>query len=236
MKKQVIIFSSLILLSLIFFFIKAYIIYNYPDLSIDKNITNTMYDIRGEKYKFIYWFFVIITEFGHIYFVVLFLILWAIYTKLDYRFFVLALMIILSICFNQIAKDIINRERPDESLRWAKELDESFPSGHSTLTGVIYPSLIYFVLTSNKDKLFKTGYSLIFAIIASLVLLSRLILGVHYFTDVLVGFIDGFMFTCFGILICIYFKKHNILQNSILLYFKKDKNEVKESDENNEEN
>ena len=164
------------------------------------------------------------TEFGHIYFVILFLILWAIYTKLDYRFFVLTLMIILSICFNQIAKDIINRERPDESLRWASEFDESFPSGHSTIAGVIYPSLIYFVLTSNKDKLFKAGYTLIFAIIAALVLLSRLILGVHYFTDILVGFIDGFMFTCFGILICLYFKKHNILQNSILLYFKKEDN------------
>ena len=107
------------------------------------------------------------------------------------------------------------------------------------MTGVIYPSLIYYVLASKKDKLFKVGYSLIFSIIAVLVLLSRIVLGVHYFTDVLIGFINGFMFASIGILISLYFKKHNILQNSVFLYFKKEKTEEVEKEldsEDNEEN
>lgn len=221
MKRNILIFSFIIFLSLIIFITFSAILYNYPALAIDDNILNSMVNSRGNKYGFIYWVFTIFAEFGHTYFVILFLILFAIYTKVDYRFFIILFVLLLAICFNQIAKTIIQRPRPLEELMWASEDEYSFPSGHSNIAGVIYPYLIFLVLESKKDVKFKVGFTLIFNIILFLVLLSRLVLAVHYFSDVLVGLFTGLMFSSIGVLLIYYFRKHHILEKPLFDYFKK---------------
>ncbi len=65
-----------------------------------------------------------------------------------------------------------------------KSDEYSFPSGHATV------ALIFYLILRKKYK----KYSLIFAIIPILVGFSRIYLGVHYISDVICGFIIGYIY------------------------------------------
>ena len=83
-----------------------------------------------------------------------------------------------------IIKNIFTRIRPfrnnkEITLYDTHEFDDySFPSGHAT-----FSFLIYFILNDNQ---FINNY---FIIIPILISLSRVILGVHYISDVLIGIV-----------------------------------------------
>lgn len=97
---------------------------------------------------------------------------------------------------NVIAKPLVARARPyvtmagnGEFMQWYREAgtltesDRSFPSGHTTAAFEMAISMFLVF----KDKKFKW----VFPILAVLVGCSRLYLMVHYFTDVVGGFICG---------------------------------------------
>ena len=96
-----------------------------------------------------------------------------------------------------ITKNIFLRERPIIGQNLLA--DYSFPSGHTFIAISFYGFLLYLVM---KDK--KVGYKklkeglLLFLIIT--IPLSRLILGVHYLTDVLGGITLGLAYLFFLIL------------------------------------
>lgn len=102
---------------------------------------------------------------------------------------------------NTIIKNVIRRPRPTEFML-AVEHSLSFPSGHAMTNTAIYLFLAYYVSTYIDNRRKKLYYT-IAAIMSVLMSLSRVYLGVHYPTDVLAGFLGGYI--CFvGI---IYFLK-----------------------------
>lgn len=101
----------------------------------------------------------------------------------------LILLLILSSLYVLISKNIFQRPRP-EILQLIPIDGFSFPSGHSTFSMAIYGYLIYII---NKEMSWKIKNIIIFllTILIFSIGLSRIYLGVHYFSDVFAGFISG---------------------------------------------
>ena len=98
-----------------------------------------------------------------------------------------------------LSKNIFLRERP---LIGSQILSSySFPSGHSLIATTYYGFLIYLLRRSKcKEEIKTIGTTFLTALII-LICLSRLILNVHYLTDVIGGVILGLVI----LLILIYF-------------------------------
>lgn len=165
-------------------------------ISMDASVRDFCYQIRGEKNGFGFWFFRLITEFGNLYIVAIIILLVVIWTKCDYRAIAICLGILFAVMLNVGLKEIYRRERPFADLRWMSEDSTSFPSGHSTAVGFLYPFLMYLAYHSKLRPRWKNTIYVFCSIIIPLVMLSRLILGVHYFTDVLAGVSVGIMVSC----------------------------------------
>ena len=89
---------------------------------------------------------------------------------------------------NYILKMIFSRTRPVD-INLIVETGFSFPSGHAMISLGIYGFLIYLLLKSDKNKLFKIIGTCFLILLIFLIGISRIYLGVHYATDVIAGFI-----------------------------------------------
>lgn len=105
-------------------------------------------------------------------------------------------VILGNLVLNPVLKEIFQRSRPDEALRMVAEASYSFPSGHSFATGMIYPLFADFLLRSTNLSKHSTLIQFILILVMVSIGLSRIYLGVHYFTDVIAGFSLGFSFYC----------------------------------------
>ena len=174
---------------------------NFAPLAVDKSVAQWAYDCRGEKGGFTYYFFRIFTEFGHFYFVILLLILLAIIWRFKSKFWFFAGIIASSTITQVIIKAIVMRPRPEQALQWMSESSSSFPSGHSMTVACVFILLTYFIITSPTAKIWLKYLIITLSTFAiSLVPISRIILGVHYFTDVIGGLLLGSFFAILGIL------------------------------------
>ncbi|MEK7634974.1 MAG: phosphatase PAP2 family protein [Patescibacteria group bacterium] len=102
-----------------------------------------------------------------------------------------------------LLKHILERARPAVEFMLYPETGFSLPSGHATGAMALYGFLFYIIWKHDKHYLKKPFMILLVALIL-LVGISRLYLGVHYFSDVLVGYAVGFVW----ILIAIKIHKH----------------------------
>lgn len=110
--------------------------------------------------------------------------------KKKYKLSIIVLSSISSVIFNNLVKIIIRRERPDY-LRMVMEKSYSFPSGHSMISVLFFGSIIYLVNKYNVKHKKLITFSLSTFIL--LVGISRIYLGVHYLTDVVGGYLLGFV-------------------------------------------
>lgn len=184
--------------SVFLFTILAIVIYvnRLEPLSWDVALRDFCYSFRGEQYGFWYWVFRIITEFGNFYIIAVITIFVIVVTKCDYRAILLALGILCAVLLNIGLKEIYMRERPIEALRWMDESSTSFPSGHSTAAGFFYSFLIYITYHSKANNKAKYAVYISCGAIIPLVMFSRMVLGVHYLSDVIAGVSIGIMVSC----------------------------------------
>ncbi|TXD47656.1 phosphatase PAP2 family protein [Polaribacter sp. IC073] len=149
-------------------------------------------------------YFVLVTNIGDVYG---YLIVFAVCASVFYFIFKslkyvvqLLLVIVLAFSSNLILKQIINRSRPDlEHLVTVETL--SYPSGHAMASMAFYGFLIYLFYQFKIGRLLKFGVILLLLVFILSIGVSRIYLGVHYPSDIAGGFIAGFIWVVFCILI-----------------------------------
>lgn len=103
------------------------------------------------------------------------------------------LNLILVFILNTILKLIIARPRPGV-LRLVMEDGYSFPSGHAMVSFGVYGFLIYLTYKNIRNKKIKYPLMVFLALLILLIGISRIYLGVHYATDIIGGFLIGFIY------------------------------------------
>lgn len=107
--------------------------------------------------------------------------------------------------FNHFFKLIVARARPFDTysdiINLGGEDGYSFPSGHSLCAGIFATYLFYTLIKSTKNIWTRILGGTTIVLLVALVALSRMFLGVHYFTDVSIGIFLGILFAIIGILL-----------------------------------
>ncbi|MFC4024516.1 phosphatase PAP2 family protein [Oceanobacillus longus] len=93
---------------------------------------------------------------------------------------------------NLFIKNVVDRERPSISVA-ANAEGYSFPSGHAMIPMVCYGLLAYFLVKKMKSKSAILTTQITLALIVFLIGISRYVINVHYLTDVMAGFVIGFI-------------------------------------------
>lgn len=95
-------------------------------------------------------------------------------------------------------KALFQRQRPH--LPVLKELPGfSFPSGHALLVFVFCSVLIYLVGNSRLKPVWKWTFAVLLLLFSLVVGISRIVLRVHYATDVIAGFCLGYAWVLLGL-------------------------------------
>ena len=179
-------------------------------ISLD-NVVNNWFVQNIDVNSLYYLLFKLLTNLGNYKFIILFSILFCIYFfwKENWDFFgaktrkyILpfwgSLVVAETVTF--ILKILVGRVGPVG--RTLVEKDPSFPSGHATIAVAFFGILAYLYIEKNKQH--KNIVLFVTFVIVFLIGLSRLVLNVHFLSDVLAGYIVGL----FGLYVGIQIRKY----------------------------
>ena len=138
----------------------------------------------GDKYLYP---MIMITNIGYWYVPVILILLLLVIYKNKIYFYLMTFIYSFSGIVSFLAKELIGRERPDSSLINMPS-SYSFPSGHM-LTSICFFFALSYILSLKLEKVERIMFIGIFTILSLLVGISRIYLGVHYFSDVVGGLI-----------------------------------------------
>ena len=96
--------------------------------------------------------------------------------------------LVLVVFVNHILKNLVQRPRPI-GINLITEDGYSFPSGHTMVCTAFYGYLIYLIHKIVKKKYIRIPLNIALGCIIGIIGMSRVYLGVHYFSDVLAGFL-----------------------------------------------
>lgn len=112
--------------------------------------------------------------------------------------------LVLSVAGSQIAtllgKYVIDRPRP-EVVTFVEAATPSFPSGHTTGAVAVYGFIAYALARSATSPRLRFEVVFAAAIMVVLVAMSRVVIGVHYLSDVAAGLVNGAFWVVAGIAI-----------------------------------
>lgn len=190
----------IVVLCLILFSVICYGVLSYDSLVIDIKVYSFIVDnIMSDGITSV---LKVITELGGVAFIVLAGVLIFMFCK-KIRWFVTFDLVGVTI-INQVIKHIVRRPRPNV-LRLVEEDGYSFPSGHSMVSMAFYGIIIYLVYKNVTNKYLKWTLITLLSLLILSIGFSRIYVGVHYFTDVVGGFLLGLAYLI--IYINIYNKK-----------------------------
>ena len=174
-KISVIIFCSIISILLVI---------SYYFLSLDV-IDNFFYKIIIHfKSDFMTKFLMLFTDLGSLIPTVILMAIMLIINRKKGLYF--SLSIIIVILLNLILKNIFMRSRPLD-INIITETGYGFPSGHAMNAIGTYGLLCYFLYNANIKKVWKNIGMTLSIVMMVIIPLSRVYLGVHYFTDITMG-------------------------------------------------
>ena len=184
MKRKVFIFCSIL------FFIVFLVMYLVNRIGV---IDSFVYDlVILLKSDFNTTFMKFITFFASTKFilaVLLFMLMMYIFKKKK-LYLITVLLIVGEVVLNNIVKLVVRRDRP-ELINLVKETSYSFPSGHTMVSVVFYGFLIYLISKTKYSKKVKVILYILLVTLIFLIMMSRIYLGVHYFSDVFAGLFLG---------------------------------------------
>jgi undecaprenyl-diphosphatase len=106
---------------------------------------------------------------------------------------VVALTTLSGELLNQALKNAFSRPRPSIVPHLRAVFTTSFPSGHAMESAIVYLTLGAILMRVAESRLTKAYIMGIATLLTILVGVSRVYLGVHYPTDVIGGWIIGFV-------------------------------------------
>ncbi len=119
----------------------------------------------------------------------------------SWRFSIQTLIVLIIAALSNIAlKNVINRARPEaEHLVSVETL--SYPSGHAMSAMAFYGFLVYVCYKMRINKWLKSLFMFIFIFLILAIGISRIYLGVHFPSDIAGGYIAGFIWVIFSIIL-----------------------------------
>lgn len=177
-------------ISVVFFSILTVLVLYLPNMrSVDSAI---LHSIKLALSPFPTYVPVFISEFGRANYM-----LWpqitAGCTLVSHRYFLKAFMLVLftqiSFFLKDIIKDFICRPRPEGSGLQ----DFGFPSGHACTTMCFYGIIIYLINYYVRSDFWRNFLIIFFGLWIFLTGVSRMWLGAHFLSDVLAGWLLGFI-------------------------------------------
>lgn len=107
-------------------------------------------------------------------------------------YLIIPISVIFMKTFDLVIKVIIKRPRPNHILINADSF--SFPASHAALSMTLYGLLIILIYRKIQKNSVKWLLIILLSILILIIGVSRIYLGVHYFTDVLGGYILGLIY------------------------------------------
>ena len=124
----------------------------------------------------------------------------------------------LSVLINTLLKALINRPRPYEVdvsiIDMLHASGQSMPSGHTLSATIICAFIFFSVYYYSKNRALKISLASVLALFLVLVGISRMYLGQHFISDVIVGFFLALAFSVLGIYLFTILDKRFAYDNS----------------------
>lgn len=137
----------------------------------------------------------IITFFGTFGGVTLILTLMVLISRFQKEMLLYSILVLFTFLINVLIKNMVMRPRPDVShLIFADGY--SFVSGHSSISIVFSVTLIAFFVPKIKNDILRNGMTVLLCVLPFCIAVSRMYLRVHYFTDILGGWLVAVAYLC----------------------------------------
>lgn len=94
---------------------------------------------------------------------------------------------------NQALKAVFARTRPDMAVALWRSTSYAFPSGHAMGSFVVFGALVYLVLRAHASWRVRSAAVALALCFIGVISLSRLYLGVHWFSDIVAGISAGLL-------------------------------------------
>ena len=149
--------------------------------------------VQNLRCDFMTFFFKLCSTLGSTWFYVL-LVVVLMFLK-DKKELLIGIHLLIIQGMNRIIKALVKRPRPPQIYHLVKETNYSFPSGHSMSAMIGYGLLVLEVQKSSLK--YKKVIEIFLMMMIFLIGLSRIYLGVHYFSDVIGGFLLSLSYLLF---------------------------------------